>query len=689
MERFSSSILRHNKFITILVFVIVVVCVILQFGVNVNFNVVDYLPKNAPSTTGISVMSKEFSGAVPNTRVMFPNVSVTEALERKAELAAIDGVSDVMWLDDVMDVKQPLETADPKIVETYYKGGDAVIAFAVREGEEVAIMEKVYALIGTENFASGDAVSSYIAQSTAGNETFRAMLILIPLILLILTISTTSWLEPLLFLLTIGVAVFMNMGTNIFFGEVSFVTRSVSPILQLAVSLDYAIFLLHSFQDFRSQTDDVTEAMRLAIKRAFPAVAASAMTTLFGFLALCFMEFGIGVDLGLNLVKGILLSFGSVMIFLPAVTLWAYKWIDKTRHRPFLPSFKNAGRFFTAIRIPALLVVVVIAIPCFLAQGQNTFSYGMGGLAPGTRVETDTARIDEAFGKSMPMVVLVPKGDVAQEKQLGEALSALPHVTSVMSYANTVGAAIPPDYLDKSIVSNFYSEHYARFILNTDTEAEGEDAFAAVESIRAKTSEFYSESYTCGESSTLYDMKGVVTKDNALVNLLAVISIALVLLFTFKSISLPLILLLTIETSIWINMSFPYFMGMPLSYIGYLVISTVQLGATVDYAILFTDHFRELRKTLPAKEAVKKTYGQTLQSILVSATTLAMAGFTMQLTSTNRIVQGLGELIGRGTMLSALMVCCFLPALLIVLDRLVGVTTLHPNFFRERKRDRK
>ncbi len=685
MRSVSIFVTKHKKLVMVLFLVIALVCAVLQLGVSINYNMIDYLPENAQSTTALDIMDREFKQAVPNALVMLNDVSLQEALDYKEKLKAIDGISEVLWLDNVIDVKEPLTMADSDTVANYYKDGKALISFTIREDDVVAVTDKVYDLIGENNALSGNAVDMAAAQQLTGSETGTATLILIPVIILILLLSTGSWLEPILYLGAIGISVLINMGTNLIFGEISFMTNAVSPILQLAVSLDYAIFLLQSFEKYRKQTDDVGEAMRLAMKRSFSSIAASAATTLFGFLALVFMKFQIGSDLGAALVKGIVLSFISVMVFLPALTLCTYKWIDKTRHKRIMPEFKHIGKFVTKVRIPALILVALVIVPSYLAQGENNFTYGTSTLNTYNRSGQDKTAINDTFGQSTAIVLLVPKGDVAKEKLLSDALKTLGHVKEVISYAAIVGTQIPDSYLDSSVTDQFYSENYSRIIVYTDTADEGAVAFSVVEQVQGISRDYYGDTvYSCGQSVNMYDMKTVITADNKLVNLIAVISILLVLLVTFKSITLPLILIVTIEAAIWINLSYPYFIGSPLCYIGFLVISTVQLGATVDYAILLTNHYIFNRKTLPKKEALKMTLGEVFSPILISASILSLAGFTLKLTSTNPIVSDLGVLLGRGTILSVLMVICFLPAALVLFDKLIQKTTWRVNFFKER-----
>lgn len=682
----TERIIKHKKSIVITFMVLTIVSVVVQFGVPVNHDMVDYLPDDAPSMKSMDVMDKEFDDDVANTRVMIKDVSIQEALAYKEKLEAIDGVSGVMWLDDVIDIKTPIEMADTDTVTSYYKDGDALFSFEIEDGKEVEATDAVYDLIGKSNAMSGDAPDTALSQKMTGEEAMNAALILIPIVILILLLSTTSWMEPIFFLTAIGVSVLINMGTNIFIGEISFVTQAVAPILQLAVSLDYAIFLLHSFTDYRQTAKTPEEAMKLAMKRSFPAVAASASTTVFGFMALMFMKFGLGADLGLNLLKGIILSFISVMIFLPALTLILYKWIDKTQHRPFLPSKYNIGKYIMKLRIPVLLIVAILIVPAFLAQSHTNFLYGTGEHPHDTRAGQDAKKIEDVFGKFTPMVLLVPKGDLAREEEMVQDLDELDDVKSTVSYVNTVGAGIPPEYLDESETEPFFSKHFSRITLNTTTDTEGDEAFALVDKVKEIAADYYGNKYhALGESVTLYDMKDIVEKDNTLVNLLTVITIAIVLLITFRSISFPVILLLTIETSVWINLSFPYFSDSPLVFIGYLIISTVQLAATVDYGILFTENYTLLRKEMSAIDAIKKTINEKIFSIGVSASILSSVGFILWATSSDPIVSSIGLLLGRGALLAFLLVVLLLPALLLVFDRVIEKTTWKPNFYKRKE----
>ncbi len=683
LEKIARKITNHKKAIVIIILIITVICGILALKVNTNYSLSDYLPENSESTVALNLMQKEFHQIIPNERVMIQNVSIPEALEYKRKISAIDGVEMVMWLDDMVNPKIPVDSLPKEITDAYYKDENALFQVSVAKGKELPAMKEIFNLIGEDNYIDGEAATNATSQNSSVKESLNAMMILTPVIIIILLLVSSSWVEPILFLLTIGISVLINMGSNALLGEVSYITQSISPILQMAVSLDYAIFLLHCFEEQRKIIPDVNTAMVKAMRQAFPSVAASAATTLFGFLALVFMRFRIGSDLGLNLVKGIIFSYLAVMIFLPALTLLCCNFIDKTKHRKLIPELKGVGKLLLKLKIPALILVLILLIPCYRAQERSDFIYGMGEANAAMKLGHDSLIINKTFGRSISTAILVPKGNKASELLLCEELKKMEHTTSVLSYVSTVGNTIPSEFLDEKITSNFYSENYARIIVNSDTKEEGTEAFNYVKNVRATVSKYFDESYTTGQSAVLYDMKQVVESDTKIVNGIAILAIALVLLLTFKSLSLPVILLFIIEAAIWINLSVPYFAGMALVYIGFLVINTVQLGATIDYAIFITNNYISNRKNLGKKQSIQKVLDNNLIAIMTSALILASAGFCLKLTSTNPIVADLGMLLGRGTILSLLMVAIVLPALLLIFDRVISATTLRANFQKE------
>ena len=685
MDKFVWGIINHRKTVVAVFVAIALVCACMIPFVKTNYDMVKYLPPEAQSTHAVHIMSEDFSQSMPNANVLVTDVSLTQGLAIKQQLRELDGVEMVMWLDDVVDLAVPLASADQSMVEQYYRNGDALFQVAIADGKEGEVVPAIRDLVdtyGEGNGVAGEAADNQSMMEGTVTQVGLAVLIVVPIITLLLIIATMSWIEPLLFFAAIGVSILINMGTNVFLDSVSFITFAVSPILQLAVSLDYAIFLLHAFAAERKRASSIEEAMATAMKKSASTIASSAVTTLFGFMALSFMQFQIGADLGFNLVKGVALSFVTVMVLLPALTLVCAKVLDRTTHRRFMPNFENIGRPLAKIRVPALLLVFALMVPAFLGQANVAFTYLTSAPDPDIRYGADYYAVEESFGVQNAAVLLVPRGDVAAEALLSDEIADLDYVESVMSYASTVGSAIPNEFLDPAVVEQFYSDDWARIICYIDAGVESEESFGVIETIHRLAAAYYDEFYMAGQSANLYDMAQIIEVDNVVVSLVAVVTIFLVVAIAFRSLMLPFCLVLAIESGIWINLCIPYFTGDSLNFIGYLIINTVQLGATIDYGILLTTHYLRWRKNVPAREAAYKALGETVPSLIVSAGILASAGIALGLTSSISVVCLLGFLLARGAIISLLMVTCFLPGLLILFDGPIRVTTWKSGFFR-------
>lgn len=680
MDKFAFFVTGHRKLIVLIFLMSTLLSALLLPFLQINYDMKDYLPEDSESTIALELMNNEFSSSIPNARLMVDAETFAEAVELKEKIKNVVGVTSVTWLDDVTDITVPAELIDESLLSQYYKDGKAVFSLTIAVNQESEAVDALYALVA-DGALTGDAVNTAVLRGQLIREVLGAAAILVPLIIVLLLLTTSYWLAPFLVLASIGIVVLINVGSNAITGEVSFITQAVSPILQLAVSLDYAIFLLNSFERHRLTQSDTRLAMCAAIRDSFASVAASAITTLFGFVALVFMNFQIGSDLGLNLVKGVVLSYVAVVIFLPALTLSCIKLLDRSRHKRVLPEFKNLGKRLFKIRIPALVVLLLLVVPCFLGQSRTDFIYGNGEPDADSRYGIDTAAVNEMFGEQTTVVLLVPRGNPGAENRLVQELSTIENVSSIVSYQSTVGM-IPQEFLDSSITSNFYSDNFARIIVYTSTSSEGDEAFAVVSAIRAAAGKYYDESYTCGQSANLYDIKNVVEDDTPVVNGIAIIFIAITLLLTFRSLTLPVVLLFVIESAIWINLAVPYFTDTPLVYLGYLVINTVQLGATIDYAILLTDGYRVNRKTMLKKDAVISTMTTNFVSILTSGLILSAAGFCLYFTSSMEVVSVLGLLLARGTLLSMTLVLLALPALLTIFDPLTERLTFKACFKR-------
>ena len=691
MDHYTKFILKHRKMIIIVFVMLAVICTGLSMLVGVNYNFADYLPKDAPSTKALNIMEEEYSQPIPNMRVVIYDVSIPDALEYKEKIEKVSGVKEVNGMDDAIDIYEPLELADSDTVESWYKNSDAMFSVTVSDNEEekAAAVDEIRNIIGDDNAMSGTAVTDVLSPVHTSKEIQKIMMIALPIVFIVLFLTTTSWFEPVLFMITIGVAIMLNRGTNLIFGEISFVTNAAGSVLQLAVSMDYSIFLLHRFAENRQDGGNVQEAMMKAVKQSMGSVLSSGLTTVTGFAALILMRFRIGPDMGYVMAKAIVFSLICVLCFLPALAMCTYKMIDKTRHRAFWPDFGKLAKGILKVRIPALTIAALLLIPCYIAQGKNDFLYGSSRVysTKETQMGRDLLAIEDEYGVSNPLVVMVPKGDISKEQEMNDALKADPDVTSVISYVNTVGASIPEDFVPEESLSQLYSKHYSRFVVSLDTEEIETGWTEKVDNLHSICEKYYGDDVLiAGDLASTEDLKDTITVDNTRVNILAILFVFVILVLNFKSISIPVILTLVIELSIWINLSVPYMKSTTLHYIGYLIISSVQLGATIDYAILLTGRYLEERKIRKRKEAAVESIRACILSLFTSAIILTIAGSVLGAISTNLVLSQLGILVGRGAVISFILVLFVLPALLMILDRLIEKTTAKTNFYKEESR---
>lgn len=673
MKKFYMSLVNHRKTMVMIFTMVFVVCLLLGNLVKVNYDINDYLPESSPSTVSLELMQEEFDGGIPNARIMISDVTIPEALEYKEKLEAVDGVTAVTWLDDVVSIFVPLSTLDTDTLETYYKDNNALFTVTIEEDRRIEAVSSIREIIGEDNAMTGSAVSTAISTTETVLEVNKISIFTVLFVLVVLVMTTNSWMEPLIVLIGLGLAIVINNGTNLIFGEISFVTNAAGSILQLAVSLDYSVFLLHRFEECRQENPDVKAAMTEALCKSTSSILSSGLTTVIGFLALVLMQFRLGPDLGLALAKGVAISLITVFVFMPSFILLTYKWLDKTRHKDLLPKFDLFGKSVQKMTIPMVCIFVILIIPAYLASNANDYYYGSSNIFGNeTQLGSDTAVIESVFGKSDTYVLMVPAGDTATETELSQELNNLPQVTSIISYVDLAGAEIPLEYLDENTLSQLISKNYSRMVLSVDVPYEGEETFALVEQVRNIAQKYYSDTYyLAGEGVSTYDLMETVTDDMVKVNFMAIAAVFIVLLLSLRSISLPIVLVLSIETAIWINLSIPYFMDTPIFYIAYLIISSIQLGATVDYAILMTDRYKENCEMMNKKAAVIQTISDVTVSILTSGSVLTVVGLLLGYITTNQLLGQLGIFIGRGAILSLIIVLFVLPGLLYLFDPLI------------------
>lgn len=645
--------------------------------VNVNYDLTKYLPGTAPSCIGLDKMEQDF-GYPGTARLMIRGVSLYEAKQYKDKLEAVDGVDRILWCDSLVNVYSGEDFINQKDIEDYYKDGCAVMDITFDQGDTSKktsqAIDEMKGITGDKGYFVGMAVQNKSLTENVESEMRLILTVSVIMIFGVLCVTTTAWSEPFLFLLVMGVAILLNRGTNIFIGTVSFLTNNVAMVLQLATSMDYSIFLLDAFSRERKKGKTEEEAMVSAIESAINSIFASSLTTVVGFLALVSMNFTIGFDMGLVLAKGIVFSLITVVFFMPAMILKFTKWNDRTRHRPFLPSFRRLSEGIYRFRYASLIIMVLLTPPAFVAQGMNDFLYGNSavGASEGTQVYADDQEITREFGRSNMLLALYPNTSPALEKEMSHEIEDLPYVKSVMSMANTLPEGIPEDFLPQSLTSELHTGDSGRMLIYIRTKTESEEAFKCTDHIWDIVDRYYpTGAYLVGETPSTEDIKTTITSDNTRVNALSLMGVFLVVMFSFRSLIIPIVVMIPIEVAIFLNMAMPYLRGDTMVFMGYIIVSSIQLGATVDYSILLTNHYVSCRRTLPKKEACIQALMLSCPSIFTSGTIIILAGYIIHFISTTAAIGDLGHLIGRGGLFSVILVLTVLPALLVLFDRIV------------------
>ena len=675
--RLARLIMRKKGLIESIFTVGCIFSLIAMLFVNVNYDLTEYLPKTATSRVGLDRMEEEF-GYPGTARLMLEDVTLYEAKQYKDQLEAIDGVDQILWCDSLVNIYAGEDFINESDIEDYYKDGCAVMDITFDEGDTSQrtskAIDEMKAVTGEKGRYVGMAVQTKSLTENVEKEMSLILTVSVIMIFVVLCVTTTAWSEPFLFLFVMGVAILLNRGTNIFIGTVSFLTNNVAMVLQLATSMDYSIFLLDAFSREREKGKSDEEAMTGAIDAAINSIFASSLTTVVGFLALVSMKFTIGFDMGLVLAKGIIFSLLTVVFLMPAVILKISKWNEKTRHRPFLPSFGRLSRGIYKGRYAALIIMVLVTAPAYVAQGMNDFLYGNSavGASEGTEVYADDEAIVAKFGRSNMLLAVYPNTSPILEKQMSDEIEDLPYVKSVTSMANTLPEGIPEEFLPYSVTSQLHTQDACRMLIYIRTKTESAQAFRCTDEIKGIVERYYpSDSYLVGETPSTEDIKTTITEDNARVNAMSLLGVFLVVMFSFRSFVVPVLVMIPIEAAIFLNMAIPYLRGETMVYMGYIIVSSIQLGATVDYSILLTNNYVACRKENEKKEACVQALMMSCPSIFTSGTIIILAGYIIYFISSTAAIGDLGHLIGRGALFSVILVLTVLPALLVLFDRII------------------
>ena len=676
LKKMAHFIVQRGRIIEKFFIAMTIFCAVCYPFVGVNYDLSKYLPDFAPTKQALDVMEQEF-GYPGMARIMVKDVTLPEARTIRQRISRVDGVDLVVGPDLAANVYSTDAFIKNSLTDRFYKDGNAVYQIIFEDGDSDASTHKaineIYGIVGKDRGCfAGSAVSSKERQESITREIAMAIGMAVVIIWLILTLTTTSWFEPFLFILVMAVAIVLNMGSNIMFGRISFFTFSTAAILQLAVSMDYSIFLLHTYTAIKQSGVDSRPAMEAAIEKSCSSILASGATTIVGFLVIALMKFTIGRDVGFVLTKGIVCSLVTVLFLMPTLILRFDKKIEKTAHRSFLPPLDGLGKLMYRIRIPVLAAAAFCAVPCYFGQSMNYFYYGDDALGsgPGTRVYEDSRAIEDVFGKSNVIIAMVPNGNVIKERRLTDELEDQEFIDYALSMAGTLPQGIPESFLPESVTKQLRTDSYARILISMENREESSYSFQCSEKLTEIVKKYYPEdSYVIGMTPTTMDIRDILTDDCNRVSIISLAGVALVVMLTFHSVMVPVLVIIPIEVAIYLNMTIPYIIGDSMVYIGYIIVSCLQLGATIDYSILMTNNYMEFRETMGSRDAAVTAIAKSAISILTSGGILTVVGYLLYFTSSIQAISQVGRLVGRGALLSMILVLSLLPALLAAFDK--------------------
>lgn len=687
------GIVRHREKIMKIFLMLAVICAFCIPFIKVNYDLTAYLPDDMESKKAINIMEEEF-GYPGTARIMIENVTPYEAQLYQEMLENVDGVDMVSWIGS--DIYMSGEFIDIAGQTDYYKDNCAVMDVTFTEGDTSeltgAALDEISAILGEKGHYGGPAVENKSLQETLNVQIAIITAIAIVLIFLILCATTDSWAEPFLFLIVMGVAIVINMGSNILRGEISFISNSVAAVLQLAISIDYSIFLLHTFMREKEKEPDKEKAMANAIRHAAVSVLSSGMTTFVGFMALFFMHFMIGQDLGFVLGKSIISSIVTVLLFMPALILRFDALIARTQHKIIMPSFKRTSAAVFKLRYVVVVFIAIVFLPTYLMQNSNVNTYGNSalGASVGTVVYDDEQLIESKFGRSNLYLVLVPNGSPVTERELAGELKELSYVRSVTALSDILPRGVPEQIVPSGVTDLLRKEHYTRMLVFTRTKSESDLAFETSDEIQAIVKEYYpKEAYVVGNTPSTQDLKVICDADYAMVNAFSLVGVALVVIVAFQSLLLAVVAIVPISAAICINLAIPYLQGKVFMFAAMVVVSCIQLGATVDYSILLINNYLDRREKMKPKKAALGALQASMLSILTSGTILTVAGYAIYFVVSVEAIKDIGHMLGRGAILSMGFVLLAVPGLMTMLDKQIMKEREIRNRVMEKKRAKK
>lgn len=691
MKNIRKAIVKNRVFILILAVLLLIPSGIGYLKTRVNYDILYYLPGEIETMVGQDILKDSFGKGAFAMEIV-EGMEYKDAAKVKEKIAAVDGVADVIWYDSIADLSIPVSMLPDELREVFNSPSSTLMAIFFEDttsaDSTMKAIEEIRRVTGEQCFLSGMSAVVTDTKNLSEQETPIYVLIAVILTCIVLAVFMDSFLLPVLFMASIGMAIVYNLGSNYFLGEISYITKALSAVLQLGVTLDYSIFLWHSYQENQKRfPGDRETAMEYAISDTFRSVVGSSITTVAGFIALCFMSFTLGMDLGVVMAKGVVFGVLGCVTILPAMILLCDKAIEATKHKPVLPSMEKPAAVIVKHRNLFLVLFLILLIPAVIGYRNTEVYYNLDSTLPDTlpSVQANTKLAEEYNMNATHMVLAssdLPEKDAkAMLKEIGQT----PGVKFALGLDSLIGSAVPKEFLPEALIGQLQSGQWQLMLVQSEYKVASDEVNRQCEQINAIVKKYDDKAMLIGEAPCTKDLIEITGHDFATVSTVSILAIFVIIAVVFKSVSLPFILVAVIELAIFINLGIPYYTGTVIPFIASIVIGTIQLGATVDYAILMTTRYQKERNAGKEKEeAIRIALTASIPSVIVSALGFFAATFGVGLYSDIDMISALCSLMARGAIISMFVVILILPSMLSLFDGLICCTTAGMNRGRQK-----
>lgn len=682
MVKVGKKIVKFRVPILILSIILLIPAVWGYVNTRINYDVLTYLPEDIETMQGQEIMTNDF-GIGAFSMLMVDGMEDKEIVKLKEKVEKVDGVENVLWYDSLADISVPQSVLPSKLYDEYNTEDGTMMAVFFKDGtssdETMKAITDIRKITGEQCFLSGMSAIVEDTKELAEKETPLYVLIAVALSALVLAITMESIFVPVLFLLSIGIAIVYNLGTNVFFGEISYITKALAAVLQLGVTMDYSIFLMHSYQEQQVRYNgDKERAMAHAISQTFSSVIGSSVTTVAGFIALCFMSFTLGKDIGIVMAKGVIFGVLVCVTVLPSMILCCDKLIEKTKHKPLLPDIGRISDKVTKRYVIYVVAFVILLFPAIYGNNHTGVYYNLDESLPKDLPSViANTKLKEDYNMNTTHMILVDSSVAGSDvKKMSQEIEKVDGVKWVLGLDNLVGSGVPADMLPESVTGMLKNDKYQLLMVNSTYKVATDKVNKQIEQIDKIMDKYDKGAMLVGEGPLTKDLINITDTDFKRVSAVSIGIVFVIILLLFKSVTIPVILVGVIEFAIFVNMGIPFYTGTKLPFVASIVIGTIQLGATVDYAILMTTRYQRERSRGAGKfDAITTAYKFSAQSIIVSALSFFAATIGVGLYSNIDMISSLCILMARGALISMVVVVLILPSLFMVFDKIIVKTS--------------